>query len=95
MCPNDEPIIKDPNAILDYVVDWAAWLTASAADTIASAVWIVAPGLTETDSTFTTSDATIWLSGGTIGELYQVTCRVTTAGGRTEDFSFQLRIRNK
>lgn len=89
----DTPI-KDPNALLDYVVDWAPWLADSGSDTIASVVWTAA-GLTIASSSFTTTDATIRLSGGTSGMLYTVSCRITTAAGRIDERSFKLRVRDK
>jgi hypothetical protein len=86
--------IKDPNAVLDYVVDWAPWLADSGSDTITAVVW-TATGLTITSSSFTTTDATVRLSGGTSGTLYTVSCRITTAGGRIDERSFKLRVRDK
>jgi len=86
--------IKDPSALLDYVVDWAPWLTGSGADTLASVTW-TATGLTVDHSSFTTTDATIWISGGVVGALYAVTCHVVTAAGRIDERSFHMRIREK
>jgi hypothetical protein len=37
--------IKDPDAVLDYALDWAEWL---GADTIQGVTWIVSTGLTLT-----------------------------------------------
>ena len=83
--------IKDPDATLDYVINWAAWL-GEVSDTIDSAVWDVPAGLTEAaPSTVTTTTTTVWLSGGTVGESYEVRCRITTAGGRIDDRSILIR----
>jgi hypothetical protein len=81
--------VKDPNAVLDYYVDWTRWLNG---DTIATSVWTVTAGLTVANDTHTTTAATVWLSGGTVGETYKVTNRITTTGGRTEDRSFDVKI---
>ena len=81
--------VKDPNAVLDYYVDWTRWLNG---DTIATSVWTVAAGLAVANDTHTTTAATVWLSGGTVGETYKVTNRITTTGGRTEDRSFDVKI---
>jgi len=81
---------KDPDAILDYVVDWAAWLDT---DTIATVTWTVPTGLTQTAVSNTTTTSTIWVSGGTVGQVYEVGVRITTAGGRTQDETFRIRIR--
>jgi hypothetical protein len=80
---------KDPDATLDYVVDWTAFL-APTGDTIASVVWVVPSGLTENSQLFTATTATIWLESGTLGKTYVVICRITTVGGRTEDHRFNL-----
>ena len=81
--------MKDPQATLDYPINWAAWLTT---DTIVSVVWTVPTGITQTAATNTTTTATIWLSGGEVGTEYTVTCRVTTAGGRIDERSIAVRV---
>ena len=81
---------KDPDATLDYSIQWSSWLTSG--DTIADAEWVIPAGLTEAAaSSVTSTTATCWLSGGTVGERYVVTCRVTTAGGRIDDRSILIR----
>lgn len=84
---------KDPNAVLDYVVDWSAWLGDS--DAIATSDWIVPEGLTEDSATNTTTTTTIWLSGGTAGAVYTVVNRITTDDGRTEDRSIVISVRDR
>ncbi len=79
--------LKDPHATLDYGVDWSAWL---GADTIESVAWSVPAGLTKTAESNTDTVAYVWLSGGTAGTTYQVVCRVTTTGGRTDDRTLEL-----
>lgn len=77
-------LTKDPNAVLDYSVDWSRWLNG---DTIATGVWMVPAGLTKVTDANTTTKTTAWLSGGTADQSYTVTNRITTTGGRTEDSS--------
>lgn len=88
-------IAKDPDSILDYTIDWSAWLADSGADTIASSTWVVAAGLTNNNATRTSTTATVWLSGGTAGTTYRVTNRITTAGGRTADRSFDVVVQSQ
>jgi hypothetical protein len=83
---------KDPNAVLDYTVDWTRWL---AGDQIATSQWLVPTGVTKMADSKTTSSATVWLSGGTAGQSYTVTNRITTTGGRTEDRSFTIRVEER
>lgn len=78
---------KDPNATLDYGINWAEWL---GADTIATVAWTVPAGLTQTAATNTTTSATIWLSGGTVGTRYAVACRITTTAGRIDDRTIRI-----
>lgn len=80
---------KDPDALVDYSVNWSRWLDG---DEIASSTWLVPAGLTNEGEDNTTTTATIWLSGGTIGTSYTVTNRITTVAGRTDDRSFTLTI---
>lgn len=85
-------IDKDPNAVLDYRVDWSEWL---AGDTIVASTWVVESGIVNDLDTFNTTMAVIWLSGGTLGEIYTVTNRITTALGRIDDRTFLVEIKNK
>ena len=81
--------IKDPNSTLDFPVDWSEWLDDSG-DTISAVSWIVPAGITKASEEHTDTVATIWLTGGTAKAIYPVTCRVTTAAGRIEDFTFEI-----
>ena len=81
--------LKDPDAELDYRLDWSAWLDG---DTISTSTWSADTGITVTTSTNTTTTATVWLAGGTLGQAYTVTNRVVTAGGRTDERSFLVVI---
>jgi hypothetical protein len=84
--------LKDPNATLDYTIDWSAWLDD---DTIATSTWTASDGITVADEANTTTAATVWLSGGTVGATYPVINRITTAAGRTEDRSLYIRVINR
>ncbi len=82
---------KDPEAVLDFEIDWSAWL---GADTIAVSEWTVADGITREADTATTTSATIWLSGGTAGADYSATNRITTAAGRVTDCTLTILVRS-
>lgn len=85
---------KDPDAQLDYIIDWSSWLNG---DSIVLSSWIVPSGITLVDESFTNSNSTIWLSGGTIGQRYRVTNRITTntSPPRIDDRSIIIAIRDK
>ncbi len=83
---------KDSDAVLDYEIDYAAWL---GDDTIATSTWDVPTGLIKDSDTNTTTTTTIWLSGGTVGEIYRVTNHIVTAGGREDDRTIKIRVTSK
>lgn len=85
---------KDPNATLDYTFDWSAWLT-PIADTIASVVWVLTSGITKVSESHTTTTATAFVSGGVLDATEELTCRITTAGGRVDDRTIFLDITNR
>lgn len=84
--------IKDPNATLDYVIDWTDWL---GSDTIKTVVWTVPSGLTKVSSSNTTKTATVWLSGGVLNTDYAVVATITTNANRIDDRTLRIRISDK
>lgn len=86
--------VKDPDATLDYSIDWTDWL-AEATDTISTSSWTAEAGITIEDDTNTTAVATVWLSGGTVNEQYDIVNEIVTAGGRTDNRTLTVRVREK
>lgn len=88
---------KDPDAHLDYQLDWSRWLIGDD-DTISGSQWLIedidggtcamlidtAPSFLPS---FTSTTATCWLLSGTSGHRYRLTNRITTAAGRIDDRS--------
>jgi hypothetical protein len=87
-----DPKIKDPDSVLDYTLDWSAWLDD---DTIVTSTFLVDSGLTKDSDSKTTTTTTVWLSGGTAGTNYGITNRITTTAGRTADRTFRIWVRNQ
>ncbi len=98
--------VKDPDAVLDYKFDWAAstngsgssdWLDTANAETISSHTITAETGLTVDSSSITDSDTsvTVWLSGGTVGEKYSVTCHVVTSASREDDRTVTIIMRQR
>src|SRR5512139_410875 len=81
---------KDPDAVKDFQINWATWL---GTDTIATSTWTVPTGITKASDTSTTTTATIWLSGGTNLTDYELTNKITTASGRTEEETITIKVR--
>lgn len=78
-----QSFIKDADAVLEYVIDWSAWLDG---DTIATSAWEADDdGITIDSDTNTATTATVWLSGGTLGATYRIANHIVTAAGREDD----------
>jgi len=87
---------KDPNEVLDYNWAFKDWLPSG--DTISSHTLTADAGITVDSSSVNSAAKTIdgvshpantvvtaWISGGTVGETYDITCRIVTAASRTVD----------
>jgi hypothetical protein len=89
-----DTVFKDPDAVLDYGFNWAptskSWLLPG--DTIVSSTWIVPAGLTSPANSFTTTTTTVRIVGGTVGVIYVITNRITTANGLVDDRSIGIKV---
>ena len=84
--------VQSPQAILDYAVDWTAWL-ASNETIIGTPVVSVSAGLGLYTSPVVVGNFVVWwLAGGTVGQQYNVSCTITTNQGRTDVRSFVLKV---
>lgn len=86
-------IVKDPDAVLDYSLDLAAWLTDIGDGLLSLAV--IGDGVTIDSHAIDGTAVIAWVSGGTAGETATVTYRFTTGNGRTDDRSIYLKIRER
>lgn len=87
---------KDPDASLDYEVDWSAWLKDG--DTLADSLWLVNPTgeLVVSAPAWNAAGATVLrLTGGIAGRIYTVTSRIVTADGNEDDRSFRVYVRQR
>lgn len=88
------PVIdKDPDAVLDYSIDWADWL-ADVSDTISSHS-VTVNGMTKNTSTNTTTKVTAWLQGGAAAQMPSATYQIVTAGGRTDERTIYFNIKER
>lgn len=85
--------VKDPDAVLNYRWDWAEFLGDS--DTITASEMITETGIVVDSDDNDTTSATVVLSGGTVGETYEVTNRITTAAGLVNDHTIRIRIEQR
>jgi hypothetical protein len=89
-------IVKDPDATLDYTIDWSGVLSGS--DTISSVAYDVESGLSLSTAigganfSNTTTTSTCNLTGGTVDTIYSVECTITTSEGRTFVRHFRVKV---
>jgi len=86
---------KDPDEVLDYKFDWSSWLASG--ETISTATLSVESGLTKDSDSITDSSTsvTVWLSGGTAGQKYTVSCKITTSDSRTAERTLNIRMQQR
>lgn len=88
-------LLKDPDAVLDYRVDWGADYLADG-ELLAASEWSVAPdeagGITIAGNDFDASTSTAKAAGGVAGHLYNLVNRITTSAGRIDERSILIRV---
>ena len=84
---------KDPDANLDYGFDWSDWLASG--ETISVSVWTVPAGLAEGSKQMGDTSTKVWLSGGTAGNAYTVSNKVTTSDARVDERSFEVVVEER
>jgi hypothetical protein len=91
-------LLKDPEAVLDYAIDWGAdYLPGD--DMLTASDWLVTPdepeGVSIVSSSFGDRLATVQAGGGVAGRLYRLVNRVTTQLGRIDERSIVLRVEKR
>jgi hypothetical protein len=91
-------LLKDPEAVLDYAIDWGADYLAEG-DLIAESSWSVTPdepdGIFITESSFDERISSVTVADGLRGRLYRISNRVVTQSGRIDDRSIMLRVEKR
>lgn len=90
-------IPKDPNAVLQYGVDWTDWLAAG--DSITNATWAVETTgtnlITLSDDIVFDNVSAVTISDGTAGTNYTVAVTITTADEWTDTRRFRIKCENR
>jgi len=90
-------LLKDPDAVLDYSVDWGAEYLGG--DQLATSEWSVDPvetgGVTVEDSAFDASTSTVKAGGGLPGRIYRLINHVVLGSGRIDTRSIVLRVEKR
>jgi len=73
------------------------WLDGITDEQINSATWNVPTGITKDSDSDDGYVATVWLSGGTPGESYEITCHIQTDNSppRHDDRTIKVKIKEK
>lgn len=88
------PFIQDPQAVLDYPFDWSIYLAGG--DTIQTSVFVADSGVVvESDTILDPLTTVVWLSGGTKGKRYAVTNHVLTVGGRDDEWTIYVLVKER
>lgn len=89
--------LKDPQAVLDYRVDWGAALGSGAE--ISTSSWNVQPeeagGVTVASAGLSGLVATARLAGGVPGHVYVVGNRLLLADGSSDERSLTIRVEDR
>lgn len=88
-------LMKDPDALLDYAVDWSDYLEDG--EVLGDSEWSVTPDgdmIVESDSRGD-QIATVQLRAGVVGHVYLVTNRIITSLGRMDDRSLTIRVQER
>ena len=82
---------KQPGETLDYDFDFTDWMPTG--DAIASSVVTAESGVTLGTKISTDTVIKQFISGGTDGQKYKVTCKITTNDGRIKELELMLKIK--
>jgi hypothetical protein len=84
---------KDPNAKLDYGIDWSLWLETG--ETISASIWTLVDGIVGTAASFSSTQTLIWISGGDDGKSYHIANRITTSAGRIDERTLLIKVKSR
>lgn len=90
-------LLKDPEAALDYGVDWGSEYLVE--ESIASSEWGIEPdepgGLAIESDRFDAASTTASLQGGVAGRVYRLVNRIETSSGKRDARSFTVRVEKR
>lgn len=91
-------LLKDPDAVLDYAIDWGAEYLGTD-DVLTDSGWTVTPseigGVEVVGSSFVDRLSTVQAGGGIAGHLYRLANRVVTQSGRIDERSITVRVEQR
>ena len=91
-------LLKDPEAVLDYAIDWGAEYLGEG-DLLAESSWSIIPdepdGVVIVASDLGERLSTVQAGGGIAGRLYRLANRVVTQSGRVDERSIVIRVEQR
>jgi hypothetical protein len=85
---------KDPDAVLDFLFDWTEWLAVGEAIS-SHTITVSGTGVAVDSSSENSGIITVWLSGGTAGQVDDVNCQIVTDAARTDERTMKIRIQER
>jgi hypothetical protein len=85
---------KDPEAVLDYVIDWSDWLAVG--EVLVDSTWAIEGDAVLGVDQFTDTTATAWVSGGTT--TFRLTNSITTSSvpvPRQDQRTLVIKVKDK
>lgn len=95
---------KDPDDVMDYSYDFKPLTNGRAGaisdyleedETISSQTITAEAGITVDSDSEQDGNVTVWLSGGTAGQKYLVTCKIVTSKSRTKNKSIIIEVESE
>jgi hypothetical protein len=85
---------QTPDEVKDYSLDWSKDIGSDTIPNNASSTWFVSPSSASVTATSINNGtlATVWISGGVVGQVYQVKNCIVTAAGRELTKVFRLLV---
>lgn len=80
---------KTPGSVVDFAIDWRAWLASG--EVIENSVWTCEPALPLTGPGLAGGLAVVFVGGGVDGTTYRLKNAITTNGGRQDSRTIVLR----
>jgi hypothetical protein len=88
--------LKDPQATVDYAIDWALYLDGKA---IVASAWSVAPaeagGVAVEEASFDGTRTAVRASGGRAGHVYSLANQIALSDGSSDQRSVTLRVEQR
>lgn len=81
--------LKTPGSVVDFAVDWTAWLAPG--EVIDTSTWTCDPALPLTAPGVAGGVAITFVGGGVEGTVYRLTNAIETNGGRLDSRTIVLR----